>query len=93
MSLAMAVIVITLVGVSGATILVFLAQAVKFEDDAPSLQKDILAVLPGVNCGACGYPSCQEYAVALTNGEKQDLCRPGRAKVKAEIEEILQRGQ
>lgn len=29
----------------------------------------LVKVLPGVNCGACGYSSCADYAAALSNGE------------------------
>ena len=35
-------------------------------------------VLPGVNCGGCGYPSCAAYAEAVAeNGESVDLCVVG----------------
>lgn len=30
---------------------------------------DLLAALPGINCGGCGYPSCRAFAVALLSGE------------------------
>ncbi|MCK9575268.1 MAG: (Fe-S)-binding protein [Clostridia bacterium] len=31
--------------------------------------EEILAFLPGVNCGACGYSSCSKYAEAINSGE------------------------
>lgn len=38
----------------------------------------LLEVLPGANCGACGYSGCAGYAAALSKGEaKIGLCSPG----------------
>ena len=38
----------------------------------------ILEVLPGANCGACGFSGCSGYAAALSKGEaKAGLCSPG----------------
>ena len=32
----------------------------------------IREVLPGANCGACGYSGCDGYAAALSKGETQN---------------------
>ena len=41
-------------------------------------QKEIRACLPGINCGACGYKGCDDYAAAMAEGEaKPNLCVPG----------------
>jgi len=49
------------------------------------------AAMPGVNCGACGYPGCSAYASALvSDGVKPNLCTPGGADVLKKISEILQ---
>jgi len=46
--------------------------------------------LPGVNCGACGYPGCSGYADAVVNGGAGvNLCAPGGADVGAKIAEIM----
>jgi len=38
------------------------------------------AILPGVNCGACGYAGCDAYAEAVAEkGEAVDLCTSGGA--------------
>lgn len=38
----------------------------------------LLEVLPGANCGACGFSGCSGYAAALSKGEaKPGLCSPG----------------
>ncbi len=39
------------------------------------LQEEILALIPGANCGACGYAGCAAYAVAMVKREaKPGLC-------------------
>ncbi|MCL2828131.1 MAG: RnfABCDGE type electron transport complex subunit B [Oscillospiraceae bacterium] len=47
--------------------------------------------LPGSNCGACGYPGCEGYAVALLSGDGigANLCPPGGAVLVAQLSEIL----
>ena len=46
--------------------------------------------LPGINCGACGYKGCDDYAEALAQGEaKPNLCIPGAQTVADQIGAIL----
>jgi len=37
-------------------------------------------LLPGYNCGACGYPGCGGFAEGIVNGEVEKLsaCKPGK---------------
>lgn len=50
----------------------------------------ILEALPGINCGACGYPGCEGYAKAIVKGDKADKCLPGKKSgVEEKIKEIL----
>nr|WP_317412986.1 RnfABCDGE type electron transport complex subunit B [uncultured Solibaculum sp.] len=47
-------------------------------------------VLPGANCGACGFSGCEGYANALSAGEaKNGLCAPGGSDVANAIAGIL----
>ncbi|MDD2417769.1 MAG: RnfABCDGE type electron transport complex subunit B [Oscillospiraceae bacterium] len=47
-------------------------------------------VLPGVNCGACGYSGCDGYAEAMAHdGAKVGLCSPGGAETAEKTSEIL----
>ena len=40
----------------------------------------ITEVLPGANCGACGFSGCAGYAEALASGKAENgLCSPGGA--------------
>ncbi len=42
------------------------------------LESNIREVLPGANCGACGYPGCDGYAKAVANKKAPvDACSPG----------------
>ncbi len=50
-------------GVFLAVILYFVAQKFKVEED-PRID-EVEAMLPGANCGACGYPGCRGLADAL----------------------------
>ncbi|MBQ4313071.1 MAG: RnfABCDGE type electron transport complex subunit B, partial [Clostridia bacterium] len=50
----------------------------------------VLEVLPGANCGACGYSGCSGYAAALASGEaKNGLCAPGGDKAAQEVAAVL----
>jgi Na+-translocating ferredoxin:NAD+ oxidoreductase RNF subunit RnfB len=40
----------------------------------------VLALLPGINCGGCGYAGCADYARAIVlHGANTSLCAPGGA--------------
>ena len=52
--------------------------------------KAVRACLPGVNCGACGYKGCDDYATAVASGAaKPNLCVPGAEATAKELGEIL----
>ena len=52
--------------------------------------KAIRACLPGVNCGACGYKGCDDYAAAVAAGTaKPNLCVPGAEVTATELGAIL----
>ena len=50
----------------------------------------VMAALPGINCGACGYSGCEDYAKHVVNeGAATNRCVPGGDKVSREISDIL----
>lgn len=50
----------------------------------------ITGVLPGVNCGGCGYTGCSGYAAAIASGEAAiGLCTPGGDGSAAKIADIM----
>lgn len=73
--------------VAGILLLVFSKLFLVAED--PTKQK-VRQCLPGINCGACGYKGCDDYAAALAaGGVKPNLCIPGAQRVADQIGEIL----
>ena len=55
----------------------------------PKMQ-EVRACLPGVNCGACGYKGCDDYASAVAEGNaKPNLCIPGGKDVADQIGAIM----
>ena len=82
---------VVVLGITGVLMGLFLAFASKkFEVEVDPKVEAILAILPGANCGACGFPGCAGYAsgVAL-EGAKMTLCAPGGPKVAAKIGDIM----
>jgi Na+-translocating ferredoxin:NAD+ oxidoreductase subunit B len=51
----------------------------------------VLAMLPGYNCGACGYPGCAGLADALVEGKvtKVSACKPSSAQQRVDIANYL----
>lgn len=60
--------------------------AVPKDETAEALE----GVLPGANCGACGFSGCAGYADALAKGEAElGLCSPGGQEVADQCAELL----
>jgi electron transport complex protein RnfB len=73
------IIVLTIMGIVLAVALTLANKFLQVKEDTRI--GDVEALLPGVNCGACGYPGCRGFAEAIINGEVKNLsrCRPGNA--------------
>jgi len=53
-------------------------------------QAKIEQVLPGANCGSCGYGGCAAYAEAVANGEAPpDQCAPGGPECARRIADVM----
>ena len=62
----------------------------KFYVAVDERQSKIREILPGANCGGCGYPGCDGYAEACVSGAAQpNKCAAGGPDVAAKIAEIL----
>ena len=62
----------------------------KFYVETDPRQADIRAILPGANCGGCGYPGCDGFAEALVNGTaKITGCAAGGSALAERIAAIL----
>lgn len=51
--------------------------------------EEVAEALPGINCGACGYPGCDGYAAAVIGGEKPDLCIPGGPETALAVAHVM----
>ena len=66
--------------------------AIEYKIDQKTLKKaeKIYSLLPKRNCGACGYSSCYELALAIANRrEKSNACRIIGNQIAPQIEKIL----
>ena len=61
-----------------------------FVPEDPTKEK-VRACLPGINCGACGYKGCDDYAAAIADGSctQPNLCIPGAQAAADEIGAII----
>ena len=76
------------IGLIAAVALGFAAKKFAVEVDPRELAA--LEVLPGANCGACGFPGCAGYAKALVAGSIDlNQCPPGGADTVAKLAHIL----
>lgn len=81
------VLLVTGAGLLLAAILVVAAKIMAVPVD--ETYEKVRAELPGVNCGACGYAGCDDYARALCNGAKTNLCIPGGDAVSKAVSAAL----
>ena len=64
--------------------------AVPVDEKAEAIEE----LLPGANCGACGYSGCSGYAAAISKGEASlGRCAPGGRETAAKIAEIMAGGE
>ena len=87
-NIIMAVVVVGGIGLIFGLLLAFAAHifAVKKDERAEKIQ----AVLPGANCGSCGYAGCPAYAEAVAKGDAPvNGCTVGKAPVAEQIAKIM----
>lgn len=66
------------------------AASVAMEVPVDEKQVAVRELLPGANCGGCGYSGCDAYAEAVVKGEAEPgLCAPGGAETAKKIAELL----
>ena len=80
---------LTMVGLGAlfALILAIANQRLKVEED-PRVE-ELAGKLPGLNCGACGFPSCHEFAKTVVSGGKiETMCRMASPEARELISRI-----
>jgi electron transport complex protein RnfB len=81
---------VTMIGLGGGFALVLLIASVKLKVEVDPKIEQIHEALPNLDCGACGYAGCGQYAKAvLANPELLGKCAPGGAEASARIAGIL----
>ena len=66
------------------------AAGIWFKVEVDEKEEQVLASLPGNNCGGCGYPGCSGLAAAIAKGEAPvNACPVGGEKVGKVIAEIM----
>lgn len=86
-SLLYTVAIIAGIGLVGAVILVIASKVFAVQED--QRLEDLVAMLPGANCGSCGYPGCEGYAKAMLGGAACNSCGPGGPETAAKIASYL----
>ena len=84
----LAILIVLIIGIIVGAVLS--AAAVIFAVPVDKKAAEISELLPGANCGACGFSGCSGYAAALSKGEaKLGLCSVGGQSVVDLIAPIL----
>ena len=65
--------------------------AKKFQVDSDERIELLVNILPGYNCGACGFSGCSGLAQALVEGKASPhACTPGGPEVAARVADVLE---
>ena len=88
-TIIIAVVSVSAIGCICAILLSFAAKVMKVSVDKN--YQIIRDVLPGANCGACGYSGCDDYALALSEKREDaiNLCVPGGTGAVEQLTVIL----
>ena len=91
MTITAIILAAVVVGGTGLFIGVFLGIAgKKFAVEVDEREEAILGVLPGNNCGGCGYAGCSGLAAAIVKGEAEvNGCPVGGPRLPKKIGEIM----
>ena len=89
MILILTIVTLTVLGMVLAVILYFVAQKFKVEED-PRVG-DVQTMLPGANCGGCGYAGCAAFAEACVKCETMDslFCPVGGGDIMKQVANYL----
>jgi len=79
---------LTILGLSLGTILGYASRIFKVETDP--ITEQIESMLPGSNCGQCGFPGCSPAAESVASGNALvTMCPPGGKSLAQELASLL----
>lgn len=82
------IVVLMAIGAVSGVLLTIAAKILSVKTDE-TVEK-ILEVLPGANCGACGFSGCEGYANAVASGKAgTSMCKPGGNDVAIRVSGIM----
>jgi len=85
------VLILTGVGVAAGIMLSFASKFMAIPVD--TRLEEVREALPGINCGACGYAGCDQYAKAIVEeGAAVNRCIPGGDKTAKAVGELMGTG-
>jgi len=88
MTIAQSIAAFGLIGLTAGLLLIIAYSKLKVEED--ERVEKMTGLLPGANCGACGYASCHAYAEAIAKGEAEITeCRAGGPELAKQLGEIM----
>ena len=88
MNILYAALVLGVMGVLFGLLLTWISKKFAVEEDPNKIA--IREVLPGANCGGCGYPGCDGCAAAIAAGKaKVSACPVGGSEVAVKIAKIM----
>ncbi len=86
--ITIAILVLGLMGFFFSLLLALLSKKLKVEEDPQTAR--VLDLLPGLNCGACGFSGCRAYAeTAIKECDVFNGCLPAGTEVNKTIAELL----
>ena len=69
------VLLVGTIGLVGSIVLVVSSKVLAVEED--ERLAEVVSMLPGANCGSCGYNTCREKAIAIYQGKAEiSMCLP-----------------
>jgi Na+-translocating ferredoxin:NAD+ oxidoreductase RNF subunit RnfB len=82
---------VVVLGLTGAVFGIVLAVAAKkFQVEQDPRQDEIVQLLPGANCGACGFPGCSGLAASIVAGDAPvNGCPVSGGKVASKIASVM----
>lgn len=88
MNILFAFLVLAILGLILGLCLAFAEKKLRVEKDKKLTELE--NIMPGANCGGCGYAGCSAYAEAVYSGKaKIGLCSPGGNRLAEKMGEIL----
>ncbi len=89
MNSVIAISIITLGGIAGLAAIILYVVSRKFKVEEDPRIDEVNEILPGANCGGCGYAGCRNFAEACVKDMTGKFCNVGGADVMNQVAKIV----